>query len=53
MSREKYTLSLDEKKELTNIAIHEGLDKAFHRLMEIAVEKFYQFLAISTYQHSL
>ena len=38
MSREKYTLSLDEKKELTNIAIHEGFDKAFHRLMEIAVE---------------
>lgn len=38
MSRDKYTLSLDEKKELTNIAIHEGFDKAFHRLMEIAVE---------------
>lgn len=38
MNRDKYTLSLDEKKELTNIAIHEGFDKAFHRLMEIAVE---------------
>lgn len=41
MNREKYTLSLDEKKELTNIAIHEGFDKAFHRLMEIAVDAGY------------
>lgn len=38
MNREKYTLSMDEKEELTNIAIHEGFDKAFHRLMEIAVD---------------
>lgn len=38
---EKYKLSTDEKEELTKIALHEGWDKAFHRLVEIAVEDYH------------
>lgn len=37
-TREKYKLSIENREELTKIAMHEGWDKAFHRLMEIAVE---------------
>ena len=37
----KYKLSTDEKEELTKIALHDGWDKAFHKLMEIAIEDDY------------